>query len=138
MIDLAIAQQLFNLNGAVSLAFLDLDDRSSAAATAARIRKRLPGVEVSTAAEWVESYGQLVVVEDFARFLALLALVIAGLGVSNVLHVSVGERNPGARAPPGHRLEPAANRRDTSSPRRSSSRSPARWPRSRSASSCSS
>jgi putative ABC transport system permease protein len=92
VIDLAIAQQLFNLNGAVSLAFLDLGDRSAAAATAARVRKSVPGVEVSTVVEWVESYGQFVVVEDFARFLALLALVIAGLGVSNVLHVSVGER----------------------------------------------
>jgi ABC-type lipoprotein release transport system permease subunit len=92
VVDLAVAQQLFNLNGSVSLAFLDLDDRSTAAATAALIRKRLPGVEVSTASEWVESYGQLVVVEDFARFLALLALLVAGLGISNVLHVSVGER----------------------------------------------
>ena len=92
VIDLAIAQRLFNLNGSVSLAFLDLDDRSTAAATAARIRKSLPGLEVSTASEWVESYGQLVVVEDFARFLALLALLVAGFGISNVLHVSVGER----------------------------------------------
>jgi putative ABC transport system permease protein len=92
VVDLAIAQQLFNLRGSVSLAFLDLEDRASAAAAAARIRGKMPGVEVSTADEWVESYGQLVVVEDFARFLALLALVIAGLGVSNVMHVSVGER----------------------------------------------
>ena len=92
VIDLAIAQQLFNLRGSVSLAFLDLVDPSSAPLTAARIRQRIPGVDASTVGEWVESYGQFVVVEDFARFLALLALVIAGLGVSNVLHVSVGER----------------------------------------------
>lgn len=92
IVDLAIAQQLFNLRGSTSLALLDLASPSESPATAARIRAKIPGVEASTAAEWVESYGQFVVVEDFARFLALLALVIAGLGVSNVLHVSVGER----------------------------------------------
>lgn len=92
IIDLSIARPLFNLQGSVSLALLDLPDRASAAAAARRIRAKMPGVEASTADEWVESYGQLVVVEDFARFLALLALVIAGLGVSNVLHVAVGER----------------------------------------------
>lgn len=92
IVDLAIARPLFNLQGSVSLAFLDLTDPSSADATARRIRAKMPGVDVSTAREWVESYGQLVVVEDFARFLALLSLVISGLGVSNVLHVAVGER----------------------------------------------
>jgi lipoprotein-releasing system permease protein len=92
VVDIGVARQIFNLQGAVSLAFLDLPDPSSSAATASSVRRRVPGVEASSARDWVESYGQLVVVEDFARFLALLALVVAGLGVSNVLYVSVGER----------------------------------------------
>ncbi|TAM54893.1 MAG: ABC transporter permease [Acidobacteria bacterium] len=92
VLDLATTQRLFNLHDAVSLVFLDLAAPSAAGSAAARITARVPNVVVASAGEWVESYGQLVVVEDFARFLAVLALLIAVLGVANVLHVSVGER----------------------------------------------
>ena len=86
------ARALFNLPGSVSLGLVHVSGGETPGAAAERIRARVPGVEATTAADWVESYGQLAVVEDFARFLALLALVVSSLGISNVLHVSVSER----------------------------------------------
>lgn len=91
-LDLATTQNLFNLHEAVSLVFLDLKPAADSKAAAAAAEAAVPNVVVADADDWVENYGQLVMVERFARFLAALALLIAALGVSNVLHVSVSER----------------------------------------------
>jgi putative ABC transport system permease protein len=92
ILDLGVARGLFNVTGGANLIFLDLADRGRADALVERINTKLTKVEAYPTSEWVESYGQVAVIRIFARFLALVALVIAVLGVSNVLHITVSER----------------------------------------------
>jgi putative ABC transport system permease protein len=92
VVDLPVAQRLFNSDDGANLVFLDLEPGTDASSLLAEIGARHPEVEPHLTSEWVESYGQIAVVETFARFLALIALLIAALGVSNVLHISVSER----------------------------------------------
>ena len=92
IVDLPVAQKMFNAGVGSNLVFVDLEAARDPEATADEINQRLPEVEAHLTSEWVESYGQVAVIRTFARFLALIALVIAMLGVSNVLHITVSER----------------------------------------------
>jgi putative ABC transport system permease protein len=92
ILDLGVARDLFNISGGANLIFLDLAVRERTASVVDRINAEFAAVEAYPTSEWVESYGQVAVIRIFARFLALVALVIAVLGVSNVLHITVSER----------------------------------------------
>jgi putative ABC transport system permease protein len=92
IVDLPVAQALFNARDGSNLVFLDLSNPDDGEEVVAVISREFPEVEAHLTSEWVESYGQVRVIQTFARFLALIALLIAMLGVSNVLHISVSER----------------------------------------------
>jgi len=92
IMDLPVAQRVFNIKDSANLLFLDLDDPDRVEAVVEEINRRFPEIESHPTSGWVESYGQVTVVRTFSRFLALIALVIAMLGVSNVMHISVSER----------------------------------------------
>ncbi len=92
IMDLSAAQALFGISQDANLLFLDLADPDRVQTTVEGINRRFPEIVSLPSSEWVESYGQVAVIQTFSRFLALIALVIAMLGVSNVLHISVSER----------------------------------------------
>jgi putative ABC transport system permease protein len=83
---------MFNAGSGANLLFVDLEPSVKPQDVVEEIARLEPEVEANPTSDWVESYGQVAVVETFARFLALIALVIAMLGVSNVLHITVSER----------------------------------------------
>lgn len=90
--DLDLTQRLFNLRDAVNIVFLDLARGTRPETAAAGLARARPGLEIMPAGVWGESYGQFELIDTFARFLAGLAVLIAALGVSTVLHMSIIER----------------------------------------------
>lgn len=92
IMDLPVAQEVFNISDGANLLFIDLDDPDRITAVTEEINRRFPEVESTPTSGWVESYGQVTMIRTFSHFLALIALVIAMLGVSNVMHISVSER----------------------------------------------
>lgn len=92
LIELPLAQELFNAGNGSNLVFLHLENPAGAQACAERVNGLFPDVTAHPAAEWADSYVQISEIESYTRLLALIALVIAMLGVSNVLHITVSER----------------------------------------------
>jgi len=93
VMDLIPARGLFGPDRDSNLLFLDLADPELVSGMVDLINRRLPEVISVPTVQWIESYGQIEVIQAFSRFLALIALIIAMLGVSNVLHISVSERS---------------------------------------------
>ncbi len=92
VIDRAAVQSLFNLRDAVNVVLLDLEPTADLDAVGRAVVSRVEGVEAVRAESWVEAYGQLAVLKGFVRLVALIALGIAVLGVSSVMHIEVAER----------------------------------------------
>ena len=92
VVGVELVQSLFNLHDGVNLALLTVADPRSREAVASSVSRRHPGLEASAADAWVSMYGQLALVESFARLIALVALFVAMLGVSSLLHVALAER----------------------------------------------
>ena len=92
VIELRTVQDLFNLRDMVHLLFLLVEDQHDRERILASAAQDLPGMEAATAESWVDIYGQMSVVEHFARFLALVALLVAAMGVANSMHVNVSEQ----------------------------------------------
>ena len=92
VLDLHTAQRLFNRRRGANILLLSLTHPEDQQAVLETLHARFPEIVAFPSSRWVESYGQVAVVGVFARFLALMALMIAVLGVSNVLHISVSER----------------------------------------------
>jgi len=92
MIDVRVAQRVFGLGESVTLALLDLDAGAFPDDTLADVERTLPALEAHRSATWASSFRQIETVERFARFLALVALMVAALGVATAMTVSVTER----------------------------------------------
>ncbi len=92
ILDLGLTQRLFNLRDGVNLVFLDLTGEVRPTDVVRELAGTRPGLDITPARVWGESYGQFELIDAFARFLAGLAVLIAALGVSNVLHMSIAER----------------------------------------------
>jgi ABC-type lipoprotein release transport system permease subunit len=92
VIDLSVAQQLFNAGDGANLVFVDLADPSSASSVCDEINRRHPGVNAHLSSDWIGSYNQVAEAQAYSRFLGLIALAIAMLGVSNVLQITISER----------------------------------------------
>jgi len=92
VLDVATVQRLFNLDQAVNMALLQLDPDASATQIQTAVSAEDPGLEALPTSEWVDAYGQVALIQRFIRLVALVALGIAVLGVSNVLHIDVAER----------------------------------------------
>lgn len=92
VLDLHSVQALFNLGDNVNLVFLELASPARRAEALAAIAANLPDLEARPWESWTLAFGQATLVEAFARLLALLAVLIAALGASNVMHIAVSER----------------------------------------------
>jgi putative ABC transport system permease protein len=92
VIDLPLVQHLFNYGDRVNVAFVDLVDPDDRDAVLAAIANGFAELEASTSETFLDVYRQADLVEGFARFLAVGVLLIAALGVANVMHVNVNER----------------------------------------------
>ena len=92
VVGVELTQALFNLHDGVNLALLTVAEPRSREAVAVSVSRRYSGLEASAADAWVSMYGQMALVESFARLIALVALFAAMLGVSSLLHVALAER----------------------------------------------
>jgi ABC-type lipoprotein release transport system permease subunit len=92
VLDLHLVQGLFNLGENVNLVFLELDDPAQRPQVLATLAARFHDLESRAWESWTLAFGQMGLVAAFARLLAILAVLIAALGVSNVMHMAVSER----------------------------------------------
>ena len=92
VIDLAAAQQAFDLGDQVNLLFVDLADTVAPDQACADINRALPRVWAAPSDAYIASFQQLGAVRRFARFLAVVALLVATLGVANTMNMNVAER----------------------------------------------
>jgi len=92
VLPLEVAQQVFRTGPRANLAFLRLTPDADRDEVAEQLGRRFPELEVARSDIWVSTYRQLDIVERFARILAVVALLVACLGVSNVLALGVSER----------------------------------------------
>ena len=92
ILPLGVAQGVFRTGPRANLAFLMLASGADAGTVAEGLARRFPEIEVARSDIWVSTYRQLDIVDQFARILAAVALLVACLGVSNVLALGVSER----------------------------------------------
>jgi putative ABC transport system permease protein len=92
VIDLPLVQHLFNYGDRVNVGFVDLVNPDARDGVLAAIAAAFPELEASTSETFLDVYRQADLVEGFARFLAGMVLLIAALGVANVMHVNVNDR----------------------------------------------
>lgn len=91
-VDLATAQELFNLGDRVNIVFVDLDDPRTMDESIAFVTRELPGVEATPSDLFAEGMQRVGLVRMYGRRLALLAFLIAALAVCNTLAMNVSER----------------------------------------------
>jgi putative ABC transport system permease protein len=91
-IDLATAQQIFNLGDRVSIVFLDLAEPSRIGEVLGHIGREMPSVEAMPSDLFTESFQRIGMIERYGRRLGILAFLIAALGVCNTLAMNVSER----------------------------------------------
>jgi putative ABC transport system permease protein len=92
ILGLPATQQLFNLQQAVNVVFLDLTGEVDAGTVVGEIAATLPRLDAVLAGGWSSTFGHVALVDSFARFLASLAVLLAALGVAVVLQMSAVER----------------------------------------------
>jgi putative ABC transport system permease protein len=92
VVDLGDAQRMFRFADDVSLAFLEVAPPEAVGQVVAAIADELPGLDATASDLWVSSFEQLDVVRQFARTMALVALVLAAVGIANTMTTSVVER----------------------------------------------
>jgi ABC-type lipoprotein release transport system permease subunit len=92
VLTLDLAQSLFNLKEGVTFAFLSLKDPKKRDLVAAQINQKRIGLEASTADSWFSMYGQIDVVQKFARVIGFFTLLVTVMGVSSLLSTSLAER----------------------------------------------
>ena len=92
MLDVSDAQQAFRLGKLVNLALVSLSPASRPEEAAAALVARAPELDATPVDLFAQNQEWFQAVRRFARALAVLALVIAALGVSNTLSMNVAER----------------------------------------------
>ena len=90
--DLPLAQQAFRLGNLSNLAFVTLAPGTDPEKAAAAIGTTIPELEATPAELFAREQKWLQDLRQFGRALAILALVIATLGVSNTLSMNVAGR----------------------------------------------
>lgn len=92
VVDIPIAQALFNLGDRVSIVFLDLENPATSAAILDTIAARMPEVDATPSDVFTDSIQRIGMVRRYGRQLAILAFLIAALGVCNTLAMNLSER----------------------------------------------
>ncbi len=91
-IDLAAAQSIFNLGDRVSIVFLDLAEPARIDDVLAHLAREMPSIEAMPSDLFTESFQRIGIVQRYGEKLAILAFLIAALGVCNTLAMNVSER----------------------------------------------
>jgi ABC-type lipoprotein release transport system permease subunit len=89
---ITLVQDMFHLGDRANLVFLELDDTAHRDRVQEEIASRFPELEASPTDSWTSLYRQVATVDQFVERLALVAMLITILGVSNVLTFNVSER----------------------------------------------
>lgn len=92
IVDIPLAQALFNLGDRVSLVFLDLRDLANAAALLETIATEMPELDAAASDVFTDSIQRIGMVRQYGRQMAVLAFLIAALGVCNTLAMNLSER----------------------------------------------
>jgi len=92
VIPLKEAQTLLLQPRRVSLFYIRLRDPDDEARLQTRVEQRLPDLMLSTTSEFADRQQMVEIMEGFALGIALLAVVIGGVGMANTLFMSVFER----------------------------------------------
>ncbi|HQL30219.1 MAG TPA: ABC transporter permease [Thermoanaerobaculales bacterium] len=89
---IALVQDMFRLGDRANLVFLELDSAAHRDRVQEEIASRFPELEASPTDSWTSLYRQVATVDQFVERLALVAMLITILAVSNVLTFNVSER----------------------------------------------
>jgi ABC-type lipoprotein release transport system permease subunit len=93
VVDLPDAQRIFDLGADVNFLFVNVRAGAAVDDVAARVTRSCPGLDALPTRTFVERrFTDLAHVEAFARYLGLVALAIAALGVANTVNMNVAER----------------------------------------------
>ena len=92
IVDLAVAQALFGARQQVSVAFLRVTDAGAVPKVIESIHRRFPRLEASRSELFTSRFDYLKIVSAYARYFAILALVIAALMIANTIGMNVSER----------------------------------------------
>jgi ABC-type antimicrobial peptide transport system permease subunit len=92
IIPIRVVQEIFHLGDRANLVFLDLDGVGVRDKVIDDIGSRFPDLEASPTDSWTSHYRQVATVDQFVERLALVAMLIAALGICNVLTINVTER----------------------------------------------
>jgi putative ABC transport system permease protein len=95
VIDLPDAQRIFNMGGDVNLLLVQTDAPDLLDDLVGQLGRACPGLDVQPSRNLFQNrFHDLAKVEQFSRYLALVALAIAALGVANTMNMNVAERIP--------------------------------------------
>jgi len=89
---ITLVQDMFHLGDRANLVFLELDNAAHRNRVQEEIASRFPELEASPTDSWTSLYRQVATVDQFVERLALVAMLITILAVSNVLTFNVSER----------------------------------------------
>ena len=92
VVDLDAARTLFDRGASVQVVFLHLSPGADAVALAAAITRSRPRLDAVLAGRWSSSFGHVELIEGFARFLAVLGVLLSALGTAVVVQTTVAER----------------------------------------------
>lgn len=90
--DIPTTQRIFDIRGRINLAFLDLADDADLKPVLDHIHRELPDLEASPSDLFAARLRNLDLVQVYARWLALLAVLVAALTVATTMSVAVVER----------------------------------------------
>jgi len=92
IMDLKASREMFDYGDNVTLAFVDVSPSGQIENVLTEISTQLPSLAADRSDMWVSTYEQYMVVQRFTRGLAILALLVTALWVSNTLHITFSER----------------------------------------------
>lgn len=92
IVDISTAQRIFNLGDRINLAFLDLADDVDVTAVLDHIHREFPHLEASPSDFFASRLRALDLVTLYARWLALVAVLVASLTVATTMSIAVVER----------------------------------------------
>lgn len=90
--DIPTTQRIFDLGGRINLAFLDLANDADVTSVLDHIHRESPNLEASPSEFFASRLRNLDLVRIYARWLALLAVLVAALTVATTMSLGVVER----------------------------------------------
>ena len=92
ILPLAAHRRLFEIGDRSNLVFLELEKAAAPARVRREVERRFPDLETSRTDNLTDHYGQLDEIGQLVERIAIVALLLAAFGVSNVMLMNVSER----------------------------------------------